>query len=158
MKIRKQFADFTPDDFRRCPLWEFCSDEEDVEGQDETTAKPSEDTEVPGYSPGAYLVAADFVLADGSPLEGFIFSGEPDDFGCVQPNIFIAGQMFAFWFGISPPSAQQLGTMYQRLGKSPEQVFPVSYTTRVPVNGTLLRGTIRGFGETTMRGEMTVFS
>lgn len=157
MRIRKQFDELKPDDFRRHPLWEFCLDEEDVEGQDETTAKPSEDTEVPGYSPGAYLVAADFVLADGSRFEGFIFSGEPGDFGCTQPNLFVGDELFGFWFGILSPSAREIKAVYEHLGKKPDEVFPISYVTRVPINGAPLSGIVAGFGKTTLDGKVTLF-
>ena len=41
-RIRKQVYDLTAEDLRRYPLWEFCLDEEGIEGQDEATVKPSD--------------------------------------------------------------------------------------------------------------------
>jgi hypothetical protein len=86
-RIRRQVYELTPEDLASHPLWEFCPDEEGEEGQDEATVKPSEDTNVSGHSPGAYILACDVAFADGSAADGYIYSGEPHDFGCTQPNI-----------------------------------------------------------------------
>jgi hypothetical protein len=146
MHIRKQVYDLTTDDLRHHPLWEFCLDEEGMPGQDEATMKPSDDLEVPAYSPGAYVVATDFTLADGSSMEGYIYSGEPDDFGCIQPNIVLDTEQIGFWFGIRAPSRSVLDALYARLSKTPEQMFPISYTTRVFINGSRMSGSVVGFG------------
>jgi hypothetical protein len=145
-RIRKQVYDLTTEDLRAYPLWEFCLDEEGVEGQDEATVKPSVDVEVPGYSPGAYVVATDFFLHDGSSLEGYIYSGKPSDFGCVQPNVILGSGQVNFWFGIRAPNAEKLKRIYERFGKTKDQLFPLSYKTRVAINGNRADGTIYGFG------------
>jgi hypothetical protein len=67
MRIRKQVYELTRLDLQPHPLWEFCPDEEGMLEQDEATVKPSEDSEVSAFSPGAYIVATDFVLADRTP-------------------------------------------------------------------------------------------
>jgi len=151
MRIRKQVYELTASDLREHPLWEFCLDEEAVPGQDEATVRPSQDSEVPGYSPGAYIVASDFVLADGSSAEGYIYSGEPEDFGCIQPNLILSEGQISFWRGIVTPSADRLSALYQRLGKTAELVFPIRYRTRVPINGKLMKGVVAGFGALTLR-------
>jgi hypothetical protein len=146
MRIRKQVYELTRLDLQRHQLWEFCSDEEDVSGQDEATVRPSEDSEVPAYSPGAYIVAADFVLADGSSAEGYIYSGEPHDFACTQPNVILTDGQINFWLGTIPATNERLSTLYKRLGKKAESVFPVHYETRVPINGKPMKGVVEGFG------------
>jgi hypothetical protein len=150
-RIRKQVYDLTTEDFRRYPLWEFCLDEEGTEGQDEATVKPSDDSEVPGYSPGAYVMAADFKLSDGSSMEGYIYSSEPDDFSCAQPNIIVESGQINFWFGIRVPEVEKLKRIYERLGKTSGQLFPLGYKTRVEINGSRLNGTIKGFGARTLK-------
>ena len=40
MKISKQVYNLTADDFSAYPVWEFASDEEGEEGQDEATVRP----------------------------------------------------------------------------------------------------------------------
>jgi hypothetical protein len=151
MRIRKQVYELTRLDLRQHALWEFCPGEEGMPDQDEATVKPSEHSEVPSYSPGAYVVAADFALADGSPAEGYIYSGEPDDFGCTQPNVILADGQINFWLGIVPPTNERLDALYQRLGKKAESVFPAHYETRVAINGKPLKGVVEGFGTRSLK-------
>lgn len=146
VRIRKQVYDLIAEDFRSHPLWEFCSDEEGISGQDEATVRPSDDLEVPGYSPGAYVVATDFQLADGSRMDGYIYSGEPADFPCSQPNVILESGQINFWFGIRVPEVENLKRIYERFGKTGEQLFPLRYKTRVAINGSRVDGTIHGFG------------
>jgi len=120
-------------------------------GQDETTVKPSEDSEVPAFSPGAYIVATDFVLADGTSAEGYIYSGEPHDFGCTQPNVILSDGQLNFWLGITPATNERLNGLYLRLGKKAEGVFPISYETRVPINGKPMKGAVEGFGTRSLK-------
>ncbi len=154
MRIRKQVFDLTTSDLQQYRLWEFCPDEEGVPGQDEATVRPSEASEVPGYSPGAYIVAADFVMADGSSAEGYIYSGKPEDFGCTQPNLVLADGQINFWFGIVPVTADRLNILYRRLGKKVESVFPIHYQTRAAVNGNPIRGVVEGFGTRSLKDPM----
>ena len=149
MSIPKQVYELTRLDLRQHPLWEFCLDEEGIPGQDEATVK-SEDSGVPSYSPGAYIVAADFVLADGSAAEGYIYPGEPHDFGCTQPNVILPDGQLNFWFGIVPTTNEKLDAIYRRLGKNSESVFPAHYETRVPINGKPMKGVVEGFGTRTL--------
>ncbi len=158
MRIRKQVYDLTADDFRRYPLGEFCLDEEGMPGQDEATVKPSDDLGVPAYSPGAYVVATDFVLADGSSMEGYIYSGEPEDFGCITPCIFLEEGRVGFWFRRRTPTANQIGSVYERIGKKPHELFPIRFRTRVPINGDLMNGSINGFGIRGSDSEQLVFT
>ena len=158
MRIRKQVYHLTRLDLKDYPLWEFCLDEEGLPGQDEATVKPSEDREVPAYSSGAYIVAADFVFSDGSPAEGYIYSGEPEDFACTTPHIFVSDGDVSFWFGRRAPKPEVIASVYEKLGKDPSRVFPIRYRKRVPVNGSLMNGTIRGFGMLVSGAEALLFS
>jgi hypothetical protein len=151
MRIRKQVYELTRSDLRQHALWEFCLDEEEAPGQDESTVRPSTDSEVPDYSPGAYIVAADFVLADGSPAEGYVYSGKPEDFGCTQPNLILADGQINFWFGIATPEVDRLNALYRRLGRTAKSVFPIRYRTRVAVNGQLMSGVVEGFGTRSLK-------
>ncbi len=146
MHIRKQVYDLTAEDFRLYPLWEFCSDEEGLAGQDEATVKPSDDHGVPAYSPGAYVVATDFVFADGSAMEGYIYSGKPEDFGCITPIVFLKEERISFWFGRRPPSSQEIAAIYKLLDRNASEIFPIRFRTRVPINGDLMDGSLNGFG------------
>jgi hypothetical protein len=151
MRIRKQVYNLTEHDLQSHSVWEFCSDEEEIDGQDEATVRPSNEGEVSNSPPGRYIVAADLVLADGSQVAGYIYSCEPHDFGCTQPNVILADGQINFWFGIIPPNSDRLRVLYQRLGKSAASVFPILYQTRVPINDKLVKGTVEGFGTRSLK-------
>ena len=72
LRIRKQVYELTAQDFSDHPVWQFCSDEEEVEGQDEATVRPISKTELIDELPGAFVVAAEVRFADGSLGSGYI--------------------------------------------------------------------------------------
>jgi hypothetical protein len=86
-RIRKQVYELTTQDFLDHPIWEFCSDEEGVEGQDEATVRPTTKTKLTAELPGACVLAAKVGFADGSSGAGYLYNCEEDDIGCVQPNL-----------------------------------------------------------------------
>ena len=118
-------------------------DEEDVEGQDEATVKPSLDREVPGYSPGSYVVAADIHFADGTKASAYVYSAKPDDLGCLQPTVLLRGGQVNFWLGVL--LEQDLSGNYALMEKTEDQVFPLSVNTRANINGAPLTATIDSF-------------
>ena len=71
LSTRKPIDQLTPDDLLAFPIWEFVSDEEEVEGQDETWVRPLVDTVVPddGWS---LSVAADFRTPSGAVFPGLV--------------------------------------------------------------------------------------
>jgi hypothetical protein len=137
--IRKQVYLLTADDLNDHPLWEFCPDEEDEEGQDEATVKPSTEMEVPGYSPGAYILASDVTFADGTSATGYVYSGGPDDgTGCTQPNVVTVAGQVSFWLGwlkfVKDPQ-QEIAKRCALLVKDSASIFPVRFSTRPHING-----------------------
>jgi hypothetical protein len=145
-RIRRQVYRLTEEDFVDHPIWEFCSDEEGVDGQDEATVKPSTDPEVPGYSPGAYIVAANVSFADGTQTTGYVYSSEPDDFGCLQPNLVLKSGQVNLWLGgLRGAADQDLAQSYLTINKSSNQVFPLSVETRAKINGAAMNLMIEGF-------------
>src|SRR5215831_9399109 len=97
--IRKQVYELTAKDFSDYPIWEFCSDEEGVDGQDEATVRPTDKTELTDELPGACVVAANVKFADGSLGAGYLYNCEGDDIGCVQPNLLTDAAQINFWLG-----------------------------------------------------------
>src|SRR5262249_35640559 len=71
LKTRKPVNELSPEDLHTFPVWEFVTDEEAMEGQDETWIRPVRRREVPlrAYS---QLVATDFTTVDGLQLQGFM--------------------------------------------------------------------------------------
>jgi hypothetical protein len=147
-RIRKQVYLLSPQDLIDYPIWEFCSDEEGVDGQDEATVRPSEEKEVPGFSPGAYIVAADALFGDGTVACGYLYSGESHDLGCVQPNVVAGSFQVNFWLGwlrFVPNIEERIARNYELLGKMRDSVFPVSFQSRVNVNSAPLKIVVKGF-------------
>jgi len=70
--VRKDAGELTIDDFRQHPVWEFCLDEESVEGQTECTVRPSDRAGVlrPLFDGG---VRADILFADGRSMPGAVW-------------------------------------------------------------------------------------
>jgi hypothetical protein len=138
-RIRKQVYLLTIEDLNEHPLWEFCSDEEDMDGQDETTVRLSQDDEVPGYSPGAYILACDVTFADGTTATGYIYSGSPEDgMEMTQPNVVNASGQVGFWLGwlkfVNNPK-EILAKSRETLGKTSASIFPMRFVTRSHING-----------------------
>lgn len=146
--LRRQVYLLTAQELTDHTIWEFCLDEEDIPGQDEATVKPSEDSEVPGYSPGAYIIAADVVFADGTSALGYLYSGEPDDWGCIQPNVVTQAGQVNFWLGalqFIENVHKTIASQLQALGKTPEQIFPAVFESRAKVHDAFQRVVVTGF-------------
>lgn len=145
-QVRKHVYELTPGDLAAHPVWEFCLDEEWVDGQDETTVRSRDDVQAVGGRPeGDFVVSAEFRLRDGSVLGGYVFTREEDDPSARQPAIVTERGQVGFWHGVFKPSLAELAETYERLGRPAERVFPVRYRSRVWVGGDFLKGTIRGF-------------
>jgi hypothetical protein len=97
--IRKQVYELTAKDFSDYPIWEFCSDEEDVEGQDEATVRPTDKAELKDELPGSCVIAANVKFADDSLGIGYLYNYDDGDIGCVQPNLLTESEQINFWLG-----------------------------------------------------------
>lgn len=154
LKRRKQLDELTERDVETCSFWEFALDEEEREGQDETTVRPN-----PDWCVGAGLCAvhAEFRFADGTVKQGFILhegamnTGDergqeiPDPVhNRYEPTIVIDSEHIPFSYGLSPPSSEDLRVIYAVLGKTRDQVFPLSYSADIP-HGQPVSGEILGF-------------
>lgn len=129
-RVRKQVYELSAQDFVGHPIWEFCSDEEGIEGQDEATVRPAEKTALSGESPGTCVVAAEVVFADGSSGSGYLYNCEESDIGCAQPNVFAGQSQINFWLGwlrFIPNASARVADMYQKVGKSKEEIFPLEF-------------------------------
>ena len=157
---RRQVHCLSDQDLKEHPLWEFCSNEEDVEGQDEATLRPAVASELLGYAPGSYVMAADVTFADGSAGAGYVYSGEPGDFGCTQPHVFMAERQIGFWLGSLRFAGNIEATVahaYQSLNRRAESLFPLTVRSRVKVNGALITSTLEGFMAREESGRIKLF-
>ena len=137
---RKPIDQITVADLVDFPIWEFCLDEEGVDGMDETWVRPLAAAEVPN---GAYSlsVAAAFGTASGLRVNGLIgvtvAEGEVE---IAYPVLLFDGK-YLFVPGKDDMGIDTLGEHDEKLrsavadalGTSP--IFPLRYRLRVLVEG-----------------------
>jgi hypothetical protein len=143
MKIRKQVYELTVDDLTRFPAWELALDEEGEEGQDEATVRPLYAPLPLDPSEFRLIVRAKFSLADGTRHVGYLTpSHAADDLGSIQPILITPQGQISFWMGAVRDNPLPL---YQKLGKSADQIFPITFKSDVPLIGGVVFGSIEGF-------------
>jgi hypothetical protein len=136
---RKPIDQITVADLVDFPIWEFCLDEEDVEGMDETWVRPLAAAAVPN---GAYSlsVAAEFETASGLRVNGLVgvtTAGEVE----ISQAVLLFGGKYLF-----VPDKQDMridalreddeklrAAVADALGTSP--VFPLRYQLSVLIEG-----------------------
>ncbi|NMO14555.1 hypothetical protein HPC49_02245 [Pyxidicoccus fallax] len=144
-KIRKQVYELTPEDLERCPVWEFASDEEGVEGQDEATVRPRPDLSAPLPRHGLLVVKARFLAKDGSEFIGHCTPGPENEPGALQPAIACGPKQVGFWFGMAQPTRKELASHYKALGKKAEDLFPLKFEAVLRTPGYFDSGVIPAF-------------
>lgn len=146
--IRKLVYELTPSDLQQFPVWEFALDEEGEEGQDEATVRPLPDQEV-AYN--GDVARATFVASDGTQFTGYLTPHPERDPGWVQPTIVSDDGQINFWFGWQEHGVtdEMIRPLYKLLGKTPDQLFPISYRVDLPW--------ISGADSSTFDGEVTGF-
>jgi len=68
---RRQVYELTLSDLEAVPVWEYASDEETIEGQDEATVRPCSDSLAKSMD-NSKVVRTIFTLADGTEFLGFV--------------------------------------------------------------------------------------
>ncbi len=145
-KLRVQFDDFRLNHFDISPIWEFATDEEGEEGQDETTLKPRLDLSFPDPSEGLLIVECEFEANSGRKFNGLCSPSFDDSLSSIQPYILADNQFVMFWFGISQPDKETKDRLYKILGEKPESLFPIRFNSKLAkANGSKISGLINGF-------------
>lgn len=138
LKSRKPVNELTAADFAAFPMWEFATDEEDIEGQDETWVRPVKGREVPRDA-CSQLVATDFTTASGAKWEGFMMVTTADAIE-VSPGSLTGEVSYLVLPSMADERARREGLdwpiearqdLLKALGKPAEAVFPMSYILRV---------------------------
>lgn len=149
-----QFGDLTPAHFERHPVWISCHiadyDEPWYDQTDEETFRPWTEALPVDASYGMLLAKAEFLLADGTRLEGFMTPAVPGDpvelLGLMQPNVFLpTGTLGAFWEGGVTRDASEHAAFYRALGKTAAQVFPIRFSASEKLVTGITKGTLDGF-------------
>ena len=154
MRIRKQVYNLTLEDLERFPVWEHALDEECEEGQDEAIVRPYEFSPPLDPAEGMLVARATFTLCDGSTALGYLYpqpSGWDEIYqdtpllALLQPIIVLDEGRMMFWSGIIAPDTEYVSSMYRLLGKSANEVFPLSFQSDVELKDGPVKGTIPGF-------------
>ena len=145
-RIRRQVYELTLSDIRAEPIWEHALDEEGVEGQDEATVRPRADLRVADPREGMLIARSSFEAADGTRYTGYVYPSQDQDPGLLQPTIVTDDGQVDFWLGAHDAiGPDDLRPLYALLGKTAEELFPLTYRADVPTGDVPVAGTIRGF-------------
>jgi hypothetical protein len=146
--IRKSVVSLTLADLATSPVWEFALDEEDVEGQDETTVRPYAVDGPLDPAAGMFVVRARFALADGTLMSGYLtppVQGEAR-LNTFQPIVVTPVGHVVFWCGMIVPDAATIAENYLRLGKTDaSKGFPLRFESAVPLKCGTIKGQVPGF-------------
>ena len=125
---RKPIDRLTVEDLEAFPVWEFATDEEDVEGMDETWVKPVRCNAIP-EGEFSLTVAAVFKLNCGLVYPGLLCC---NTYACFEVSaIALLTEKDRIVFSEGTPSAL-VAAAFTELGLGREHVFPLQYSTRVP--------------------------
>ena len=137
LATRKPIDQITVADLVDFPIWEFCLDEEGIEGMDETWVRPLVAAAVPN---GAYSlsVAAEFETASGLRVNGLIgVTTAEGEVEIAYPVLLFDGKYLfvpsQHDMQIGPDDEKLRRAVVDALGPSP--VFPLRYRLSVPIEG-----------------------
>jgi len=95
---------------------------------------------------GMFLVRAKFELQDDSGHDGFLTPAfKEGDPGMLHPCLFVGGKSFGFWGGMFGVRADQRMAFYRALGKGPEAIFPIRFSTDPDLATGVVAGQVDGF-------------
>ena|SRR2546429_4727031 len=138
LETRKPIDHLTTSDLSTFPVWEFALDEEGIEGRDETWVRPL-NTQIVPKGQYSLTVAADFKAACGRTYSGFVGMNTVP-IRANEPVTSIEGVILHgtnYLFIPSPGIGFQEGmeALLSRLGLSVSELFPITYTLRVLIEG-----------------------
>lgn len=132
----KRLVDLTVGDLTASPVWRY------EEGSSEDALVVAEDRASLSQRDEEILLAAtDFVLTDSSEHLGFCFPVDGENIDYLQPVIVAPAMHVRFWFDGSV-APEVLAAQWKALGRKEEQIFPVRFSCRVPVDGRKVAGVI----------------
>jgi hypothetical protein len=142
--LRKQVYDLSAADLCEYPAWEFAIDEEGEDGQDEASVRPLPLHDIDDHLDGSAIVAAEFTLADGTILPGYLTPRTRPNMtlGDIQPQIITDRGQVMFWYGRCP---MKLENLYNLLQRSSSEVFPIRFKAMLPIENHEYIGEIPGF-------------
>ncbi|HEY4682321.1 MAG TPA: hypothetical protein VIH17_03620 [Candidatus Acidoferrales bacterium] len=135
LKTRKPADHLAASDLSTFPVWEFALDEEGIEGRDETWVRPL-NTQLVRRGEYSLQVAADFKAACGRAYSGFVTVTTAEEPVEISGGVVLLGSDH-----LPIPSPGMFGFqevregLLSRLGLSESELFPITYTLRVLIEG-----------------------
>ena len=134
----KRLADLAVEDLTSAPVWRY----EGESGGDAVVSAEQRDS-LSQAEDEVFLAATHFFLPDSSQYAGFCFPVDAGGVDYLQPVIITPSGHVRFWFdGVA--AREVLEAQWNALGKREEEVFPVRFQCRVPVDGRTVAGVISG--------------
>jgi PilZ domain-containing protein len=132
----KRLVDLTVGDLTASPVWRYegGSSEDALVVAEDRDSLSQRDEEI-------LLAATEFVLGDSSEHLGFCFPVDGEGIDYLQPVIVAPAMHVRFWFDGSV-APEVLAAQWKSLGKKEEEIFPVRFSCRVPVDGRTVSGVI----------------
>jgi hypothetical protein len=128
LETQKPIDRLTADDFLVFPIWEFATDEEHLEGRDETWVRPV-DARIVKKGRWSLSVAADFCTRAGLTIPGFIDVTTAERIALGVGVLLPEGKYVV----VDASSAEARLATARALGKTVRDVFPLAFRLRVPV-------------------------
>ena len=133
LKTRKPIDQLRIADLEAFPIWEFATDEEETEGQDETWVRPVKAKRIPvdAYS---LSVFAKFTTPSGVELRGIVGVNTAEGYEAVHAAVLTEeNYIFIPWPGMA--GAQKLARdAAKELGLKAKNLFPLFYRLAVLID------------------------
>ena len=130
-ETRKPIDALTLSDLEAFPIWEFATDEEGVEGQDETWVRPVVNAVVP-LDAFSLSVAADFLSPNGNRYAGVMEVTTAFVSPAQSASLIVEGE---YLYIDGAPGSRERKRLARRLGGEESEIFPLTFTLRVLVAG-----------------------
>jgi hypothetical protein len=134
LKSRKPVDQLRPVDLKTYPVWEFASDEEGEEGQDETWVRPLRTRQIPANA-YSLSVSARLRTPSGTEYQGIVSVNTAEGFEAVHAAVLTEDNyVFIPWPGMAGAS-KFARSAARHLGLKAKGLFPLAYCLAVPVEG-----------------------
>jgi hypothetical protein len=128
MRIRKQVDELTSEDFENFSCWEYASNEEGVQGQDECTIRPGSVSNAEMASQQIFVQAA-FLFPNGRIRTGAVTINAGEDISSHQPVLFTPKEPLHFYCGAIKPSEKEVERFRKALKRICPEPYPLRYVT-----------------------------
>ncbi len=132
----KPLRELTLEDLARSPVWR-CTGGPDSEA----SVEPTELASLSETSREVFVVRTSFTLSDGSSVAGYCSPGDDSGLDYIQPVIITESGHAPLFYESLPPSPEP-ESIYRKLRRPFDHVFPLRYRAEIPVDGRFLEGEV----------------